>query len=586
MKKNNILLCLYLSMVLSAFSQEPINFRNRYYFFAVNNKSEIINNIKVNIPKLKSISVLGNSDFILIETKNKKQVKQLKKLINRLGINLKQDVKLPYLCTTSNFIASDSWNDMGYWNSLNQNILKEKQLMDSIYWLVKENFWNNANEINETVDFALSEIPNGSHSDIPSISNVGTWDYYRNSTIDYANATSHGSETAGVAFAKINNASGGYNGDMVGMTNVKQPMLKNIGIDANFSSKVALLSAMQAAINETATSGRRQILSISAAITTGTDTDYDLMFSLADNNGKVLFIIAAGNDGNPIGTTLSNFHSSVIVVQASDGLGNKASFSTYNAPLSFKGTGMRGLALTGTTGTVSWQGTSASAPGVAGATHLLWSLMPTKTAAEIRSILVDSLNTTTFITNPSNAKTPALRIGYLIQNLHFDILHDYRDSVSISSNGGVANLNTSVHDIQGGTIGNPIFWYQKNQTGSWIQIPGGILNKADLGIGTHFLKLEFDILHQVNKCTQIIRPIKLFASTVYTFIGNGNWSVQSNWLNGITPPTNLTNGAEIVINPITGGECILDINQTITTNSKLTVLTGKNFRIKGNLNMQ
>lgn len=502
----------------SIVAQEAVHkIPNRYYFSvnpckAIARKMQLKKVLEKEMPVIKKFEEIQQTGIFLIETFNEAQVEQIKEICKKQGIELKQDEYLPMTCTTPPFVANDAWNDMGYWNSLNQNILKEKQLMDSIYWLIKANFWNNANDAGETVDFVLSEIPNGAHSDIPSISSTGTWDYYRNTSVNYANATLHGSETAGVAFAKINNASGSYNGDMAGMTNVKEPMIKNSGIDDSFSSKSAILAAMQACINETNTTGRKQILSISSAITTGIDSDYDLMFNQADLNGKVIFIIGAGNDGNPIGQTLSNFHTSVIVVQAGDGQGNRAGFSTYNAPLSFKGSG-RGLVQSGTSGTVSWQGTSLSAPGAAGAAHLLWSLMPNKTAAEIRAVLVDQKNTTTFIANPSGTITPALRIGYLIQNLHFDIVHDYPNPVDAATNSGLLNLTSSVHDIQGGTISNATYWYQQSQTGAWVQAANGILNKQQLGNGRHNVKLSFDIQHQPGKCTEIVRSIQITNAT-------------------------------------------------------------------------
>jgi Subtilase family len=583
MKQLFLILLIATTIPLNLFSQKIEKLKNRYYISTPNQKSKIIESVIGNIPSIKSVYLLKNSDIIIFEINNTKQLNKLRTILKKFKVTLEQDIILPLNnCTTPAFISTDTYNDMGYWNSLNQNILKEKQLMDSIFWLIKPQYWNNQTDSNETVKLVLSEIPNLAHQDMPSIDSANSFDYYRNSSISGTNATTHGSETGGVAFAKINNSL-----DMAGMSNVCKPILKNSGIDAATSSKAALISEIQSAIYETALNpSSRQVLSISTTITTSVDLEYDNLFNSTDTSQKVLLVIGAGNDGNPIGQTMTNFHPSVLTVQAGNGQGAKASFSSYNAAISFKGMGMRGFVNSGTTGTVSWQGTSASAPGTAGAIHLLWSLMPTKTAAEIRAILVDSLNTTTFITNPSNTKTPALKIGYLIQNLHFDIVHDYRDSTSVTSNSGIANLNNSVHDIQGGTIGNPTFWYQKNQTGSWIQIPNGILNKSDLGAGNHFLKLEFDIVHQPGKCTQIVRPIKLFSSPVYTFIGDGNWSLVSNWLNGIKPPATLTNNSEIIINPIPNGECILDIFQTISTNSKLTVLTGKKFRIIGDLKIQ
>lgn len=65
---------------------------------------------------------------------------------------------------------------------------------------------------------------------------------------------------------------------------------------------------------------------------------------------------------------------------------------------------------------------------------------------------------------------------------------------------------------------------------------------------------------------------------IYTFIGNGNWDVRSNWdVNGIPPP-DIPSGSEIHINSqIPGAKCILNVPFEIpnTTNTiKLIVYTG------------
>ncbi len=74
--------------------------------------------------------------------------------------------------------------------------------------------------------------------------------------------------------------------------------------------------------------------------------------------------------------------------------------------------------------------------------------------------------------------------------------------------------------------------------------------------------------------------------TTYQFIGDGNWSDTSNWANHIKPPTNIYSGNQIIINPITGGNCILDIPYTIPTGALLNVKDNKQFLIRGNLNLQ
>jgi len=72
----------------------------------------------------------------------------------------------------------------------------------------------------------------------------------------------------------------------------------------------------------------------------------------------------------------------------------------------------------------------------------------------------------------------------------------------------------------------------------------------------------------------------------YTFTGNGNWNIATNWTNNEMPPATLPVGQEILINPVIGGECFLTEPQTISIGSKITVIDGKAFRINGNLVIQ
>ena len=73
------------------------------------------------------------------------------------------------------------------------------------------------------------------------------------------------------------------------------------------------------------------------------------------------------------------------------------------------------------------------------------------------------------------------------------------------------------------------------------------------------------------------------AVTTFTFIGDGNWSVLSNWLNNTPPPLELPPGALIIIDPVPTGECVLDVNQKILPGANLRVATGKRFKIPGSI---
>ncbi|MEO7313454.1 MAG: hypothetical protein ABIX01_23935 [Chitinophagaceae bacterium] len=71
----------------------------------------------------------------------------------------------------------------------------------------------------------------------------------------------------------------------------------------------------------------------------------------------------------------------------------------------------------------------------------------------------------------------------------------------------------------------------------------------------------------------------------YTFTGNGNWNLSSNWLNNTMPPFPLPNGSEIIINP-SSGSCILNVPYTVEAGGNITVSAGKDFVVLGNLTLQ
>lgn len=72
----------------------------------------------------------------------------------------------------------------------------------------------------------------------------------------------------------------------------------------------------------------------------------------------------------------------------------------------------------------------------------------------------------------------------------------------------------------------------------------------------------------------------------FTFTGNGNWSTAANWSNNLVPPAILPHGSQITINPSGTGECILNVQQRVSSSASIVVQTGKRFRIMGNLLIQ
>ena len=72
----------------------------------------------------------------------------------------------------------------------------------------------------------------------------------------------------------------------------------------------------------------------------------------------------------------------------------------------------------------------------------------------------------------------------------------------------------------------------------------------------------------------------------YIFGGTGNWNITANWSNGLMPPAVLPAGDQIIVYPLAAGECVLNVSQTVSTSSSIVVVTGRKFRVVGNLTIQ
>lgn len=73
------------------------------------------------------------------------------------------------------------------------------------------------------------------------------------------------------------------------------------------------------------------------------------------------------------------------------------------------------------------------------------------------------------------------------------------------------------------------------------------------------------------------------AVTTYTFTGNGNWTDAANWANQSVPPPTVNPGNQIIINPVAGGQCILNITYHVAAGAVFTVMAGKQLTIPLNL---
>jgi len=129
-----------------------------------------------------------------------------------------------------------------------------------------------------------------------------------------------------------------------------------------------------------------------------------------------------------------------------------------------------------------------------------------------------------------------------------------------------------------------IFYIIKNDSvnKSWVTTtqslsPNGMSN---------FGESEDGELYAVSLFSNAVYRIESSGPKVYVFIGNGNWDDAANWSNNTVPPAVLPDQSEIIIDPVSNGECILNIPQTILAGAKMVVATNKKFRINGNLTIQ
>ena len=72
----------------------------------------------------------------------------------------------------------------------------------------------------------------------------------------------------------------------------------------------------------------------------------------------------------------------------------------------------------------------------------------------------------------------------------------------------------------------------------------------------------------------------------YTFTGNGNWDDAANWSNNNIPPSPLPATNHIIVNPAIGGQCILNVQQTVNSGASFIVNTDKILVVQGNVRIQ
>ena len=146
------------------------------------------------------------------------------------------------------------------------------------------------------------------------------------------------------------------------------------------------------------------------------------------------------------------------------------------------------------------------------------------------------------------------------------------DGTSLRNSGAMDTTGLSMHPATGRGAVNT--WNQTTSNiGLWLN--GKTISSISIG---------YDHAPETGDFRGYVDDISIYegGEPVYIFNGNGSWDIPANWYNNSIPPATLS-GGYIFIDPVSNGECVLNIVQHLTGENKLIVNTGKKFRITGNL---
>ena len=90
-------------------------------------------------------------------------------------------------------------------------------------------------------------------------------------------------------------------------------------------------------------------------------------------------------------------------------------------------------------------------------------------------------------------------------------------------------------------------------------------------------------LSQLPRCSPTVGLCMTGYQVVYRFNGNGKWNNPANWISNVVPPRVLPAGSHIIVDPAHGGECILNVQQTIGIGAVLTLMTTKKLKVREGL---
>jgi len=156
-----------------------------------------------------------------------------------------------------------------------------------------------------------------------------------------------------------------------------------------------------------------------------------------------------------------------------------------------------------------------------------------------------------------------------------------RNQITDNAANGIKLNVVANFDVVPQTRGNVGFqatgqWYNYVSNGTGAGLNGATNSTFNLAANNQSITLQPGEYH-----VYIYHP-----ANVYIFNGTGNWNDAANWTYGKIPPTPLPSGSEIFVNPKSGGDCTLNINQVISAGGKISIQSGKKITIPLNLTIQ
>ena len=409
--------------------------------------------------------------------------------------------------------------------------------LDSFYAYIPPTMSNNIDNSNENCKIVLNEIADPYYigNELPLIDSINSLNLVTN-TSNYSTANIHGTQVAGNCISKQNNGNFSY-----GVSNVGRYISWNINDGIGPLSSLLITEINKATSYVQNNVSKSIILNLSH-----TTPGYSLPFSDAINNANntqsIIIVHSAGNSASNTGdwADLQNFNCWISVGAATPDPTTPAiaGFSNWGSwvDVYMQGTNMRSLELGGAP-MGDWQGTSASAPVVTGMINLFWNTLGGRNVIsplQIKTLL--KLNKRIMIPQPDGTLKPWVHIWDILCNKLWTVNTTYPTAINNVTTPSI-NLNTLVNDYFN-TMTTKVFSIFKS--GTWQNIPSGILNTTTLLNGTYPIRYHWtnnltigadgtktfsEIIRKIV-ITNTVTPIKLIS---FTSTSNNCSGVLLNW---------------------------------------------------------